>query len=87
MHGKTEEEILEAEDNFREYIKLVKSVCDRVEQEKEARTYTPSKPREPMTVRRKVIPENRITKEYVGNTMIFSLQEEFEENPIDIITP
>lgn len=33
---KTEEEILEAEENFREYLRFVKQVCDRVEAERKA---------------------------------------------------
>jgi hypothetical protein len=30
---KTEEEILEAEENFRRYLMLVKRICERLEQE------------------------------------------------------
>lgn len=29
--GKTEEELLEAEDNFREYLLVIKEICDRIE--------------------------------------------------------
>lgn len=29
--GKTEEELLEAEDNFREYLLVIKEMCDRIE--------------------------------------------------------
>lgn len=32
-NGKTEEEILEAEENFREYLLVVKEICDRYERE------------------------------------------------------
>jgi hypothetical protein len=31
--GKTEEELLEAEENFREYLLVVKEMCDRIELE------------------------------------------------------
>lgn len=31
--GKTEEEILEAEQNFRDYLLVVKEICDRLETE------------------------------------------------------
>ncbi|MBK6861602.1 MAG: hypothetical protein IPK91_16025 [Saprospiraceae bacterium] len=31
--GKTEEELLEAEQNFRNYLLVVKAICDRLEQE------------------------------------------------------
>ncbi|MBK8483864.1 MAG: hypothetical protein IPL31_05840 [Saprospiraceae bacterium] len=31
--GKTEEEILEAEQNFRSYLLVVKAICDRIERE------------------------------------------------------
>jgi hypothetical protein len=31
--GKTEEEIQEAEENFREYLLVVKEICDRLERE------------------------------------------------------
>lgn len=29
--GKTEEELLEAEENFREYLLVIKEMCDRLE--------------------------------------------------------
>lgn len=29
--GKTEEELLEAEENFREYLLVIKGMCDRLE--------------------------------------------------------
>lgn len=32
--GKTEEELLEAADNFREYLLVIKEMCDRIELEK-----------------------------------------------------
>jgi len=32
-NGRTEEEILEAEENFREYLLVVKEICDRHERE------------------------------------------------------
>lgn len=31
--GKTEEEILEAEQNFKDYLLVVKEICDRLERE------------------------------------------------------
>lgn len=31
--GKTEEEILEAEQNFKDYLLVVKEICDRLETE------------------------------------------------------
>lgn len=31
---KTEEEILEAEENYRRYLQLIKRICERVEEEK-----------------------------------------------------
>lgn len=31
--GKTEEEILEAEQNLREYLMVIKEICDRIELE------------------------------------------------------
>ena len=31
--GKTEEELVEAEDTFREYLLIVKEICDRMERE------------------------------------------------------
>lgn len=35
--GKTEEEFLQAEENFREYLLVIKEMCDRIEsEEKEA---------------------------------------------------
>lgn len=32
--GKTEEEILDAEENFREYLLVIKEMCDRMEDDK-----------------------------------------------------
>lgn len=31
--GKNEEELFEAEENFREYLMVVKEICDRIERE------------------------------------------------------
>jgi hypothetical protein len=36
MKLKTEEEIIEAEENFREYLLIVKEICDRIESETES---------------------------------------------------
>ena len=33
--AKTEEELLEAEENFREYLLIVKGICDRLEDKDE----------------------------------------------------
>ncbi len=32
-NGNTEAELLEAEENFREYLLIVKEICDRIERE------------------------------------------------------
>ena len=32
-NGKTEEELLEAEENFQDYLLVVKEICDRYERE------------------------------------------------------
>lgn len=37
-NGKTEEELLEAEQNFQEYLLVVKQICDR--QEREGKEFT-----------------------------------------------
>lgn len=38
--GKTEEELQEAEQNFQDYLLLVKGICDRLEREgKEVRSF------------------------------------------------
>lgn len=36
--GQTEEELLEAEENFREYLMVIKEMCDRKELEKNGDT-------------------------------------------------
>ena len=41
---KTEEEILEAEENFRRYLLLIKRICERLEREEETRQSDIDKP-------------------------------------------
>ena len=43
---KTEEEIREAEENFRRYLLLIKSICERLEREEDALLENVDKPEE-----------------------------------------